>query len=151
MVAVFLELTPYIIVSVSVLEKLGISFSILSGSFTNLYAQLQQALGASYRIFELLDINTDLSQPKNPRNLKQVDGHLSIDEVTFFYKDRPFTPTLKDLTLEACPGEVIALVGPSGAGKSTLITLIPRFYDPTKGSIKLVEKTLEYCFSLYVC
>ena len=107
------------------------------GSFTNLYAQLQQALGASYRILELLDINTDLSQPKNPRNLKQVHGNISIDGVTFFYKDRPFTPTLKDITLEACPGEVIALVGPSGAGKSTLITLIPRFYDPTKGSIKL--------------
>ena len=107
------------------------------GSFTNLYAQLQQALGASSRIFEILDIDSDLPKPKRPMQLKHANGAISFDQVTFFYRDRLLSPTLKEVSLEAHPGEVIALVGPSGAGKSTLISLIPRFYDPTQGSIRL--------------
>jgi subfamily B ATP-binding cassette protein MsbA len=107
------------------------------GSFASLYTQLQQALGASHRILELLDTGTDLPEPDRAQVLKDVSGHISFRRVTFFYKDRMTTPILKDVSLEGYPGEAVALVGPSGAGKSTLVTLIPRFYDPTQGSIRL--------------
>ena len=107
------------------------------GSFTGLYAQLQEALGASRRIFELLDTGTDLPAPASPRQLDRVAGRVTFDRVGFSYGDRGEELVLDGVELEANPGEVVALVGPSGAGKSTLVTLIPRFYDPTVGAILL--------------
>jgi ATP-binding cassette, subfamily B, bacterial MsbA len=107
------------------------------GGFTGLYSQLQEAIGASKRIFELLDTTSDLPETTSPQTLEQVSGHVSFDDVSFRYGDRGEDWVLRGLRLEAKPGEVIALVGPSGAGKSTLITLIPRFYDPVEGRILL--------------
>lgn len=107
------------------------------GTFTGLYSQLQESLGASKRIFELLDLQSDLAEPAKPQKLHQVRGHVIFEHVSFCYGDRGETWVLQDLSLEAHPGEIIALVGPSGAGKSTLITLIPRFYDPSQGRILL--------------
>ncbi len=62
-----------------------------------------------------------------------MKGGVTFERVTFSYI--PGKPVLKDVTLEALPGETIALVGPSGAGKSTLVNLIPRFYRPDSGRI----------------
>lgn len=107
------------------------------GSFTGLYSQLQEALGASRRIFELLDTASDLPQAAAPKVLIGALGRVQFDNVAFRYGDRGDALVLKGVTLEANPGEVVALVGPSGAGKSTLISLIPRFYDPTEGVIRV--------------
>jgi ATP-binding cassette, subfamily B, bacterial MsbA len=107
------------------------------GGFTGLYSQLQEAIGASRRIFELLDTTSDLPEAATPKTLGQVSGRLSFENVSFRYGDRGEDWVLRAISLEAKPGEVIALVGPSGAGKSTLITLIPRFYDPVEGRILL--------------
>jgi ATP-binding cassette, subfamily B, bacterial MsbA len=107
------------------------------GGFTGLYSQLQEAIGASKRIFELLDTTSDLPEAVSPKTLTNVQGRVSFEHVFFRYGDRGEDWVLRDLSLEARVGEVIALVGPSGAGKSTLITLIPRFYDPTEGRILL--------------
>jgi subfamily B ATP-binding cassette protein MsbA len=107
------------------------------GGFTGLYSQLQEAIGASKRIFELLDTTSDLPETASPKTLEQVSGRVTFEDVSFRYGDRGEDWVLKQLRLEAKPGEVIALVGPSGAGKSTLITLIPRFYDPVEGRILL--------------
>ncbi len=104
-------------------------------SFTGLYSQFQEALGASSRIFELLDTKTDLTEPSTPAKLEQVAGRVTFERVSFRYGDRGDSDILSDISLEARPGEVIALVGPSGAGKSTLVSLIPRFYDATEGRI----------------
>ena len=105
------------------------------GSFTGLYSQFQEALGASSRIFELLDEHTDLPETNTPRPLEHVQGGVKFDQVGFRYGDRGEANILSNINLEVQPGEVIALVGPSGAGKSTLVTLLPRFYDVTEGRI----------------
>lgn len=105
------------------------------GSLTGLYSQFQEALGASKRIFELLDTKSDLTEGE--RTLGQAQGCISFEHVSFRYGDRGDELVLNDINLEARPGEVVALVGPSGAGKSTLVTLIPRFYDPSSGVIRM--------------
>ncbi len=106
------------------------------GTFTGLYSQFQEALGASKRIFDLLDEVSDLPEPAKPVVLKDVRGKLSFENVSFRYDQRD-ADVLKNITLEVQPGETVALVGPSGAGKTTLVSLIPRFYDPTAGTIRL--------------
>lgn len=105
------------------------------GAFSGLFSQFQEALGASSRIFELLDEKSDLPEPANPLKLGSVRGEVRFEQVSFGYGERGVV--LEDVSLAAQPGEVVALVGPSGAGKSTLISLIPRFYDPTAGRILL--------------
>lgn len=107
------------------------------GTFTGLWAQLQEAIGASRRIFELLDERSDLPEPRTPRALDQVRGQVAFEQVAFRYAGRGDELVLDGIDLVADPGETIALVGPSGAGKSTLVSLVPRFYDPVAGRVLL--------------
>ena len=107
------------------------------GNFTSLYSQLQESFGASRRIFELLDEQSDLGEKDAPTRLEAVRGRVQFEGVDFRYGDRGEDWVLQGVGLEARPGEVVALVGPSGAGKSTLVSLIPRFYDPSEGRILL--------------
>lgn len=107
------------------------------GTFTGLWAQLQEAIGASRRIFELLDERTDLPEPEVPRPLPEVRGRVAFEGVSFRYPGRDTDLVLEQVDLVAQPGETIALVGPSGAGKSTLVGLVPRFYDPSAGRVTL--------------
>jgi subfamily B ATP-binding cassette protein MsbA len=100
--------------------------------FTGLFSQFQEALGASSRIFELLDERSELAEPEHPAQPSPT-GLVSLDQVRFSYGDRG--EVLGGVSLKAYPGQVVALVGPSGAGKTTLVSLIPRFYDVTAGSI----------------
>jgi ATP-binding cassette, subfamily B, bacterial MsbA len=105
------------------------------GQFSGLWTGLQEALGATQRLFEILDTQSDIADIPGALKLPRVDGRITFDHVTFAYKDDPETPILIDVDLEANPGEVLALVGPSGAGKTTLVNLIPRFFDPSAGSV----------------
>ncbi len=105
------------------------------GTFTGLYSQIQEAIGASKRIFELLDTSSDLPEPSAPRPWRDVRGEVRLEGVRFRYGDRGDDWILDGVDLHARPGEVVALVGPSGAGKTTLVTLIPRFYDPQEGRV----------------
>ena len=105
------------------------------GGMTELYGQFNQAIGATRRVFELLDTKPDIKDPDNPEPLDKVEGRVQLADVHFTYPDERSLPVLKGVTIEANPGEIIALVGPSGAGKSTLVALIPRFYDVSSGAI----------------
>jgi subfamily B ATP-binding cassette protein MsbA len=105
------------------------------GGMSELYGQFQQAIGATRRVFELLDTTPDIRDPESPIPLEDVTGRVEFRDVYFAYPDERELPVLKGVSIDARSGEVIALVGPSGAGKSTLVALIPRFYDVTSGEI----------------
>ena len=105
------------------------------GSFSSLWTSLQEALGATRRLFEILDTQSDILETPDAIPLPSVVGRITFDQVTFAYHDDPEHPILCDVSLESLPGEVLALVGPSGAGKTTLVNLIPRFFDASSGRV----------------
>jgi len=87
------------------------------------------------RVFEILDTKPTVSDAPDATDLTFSTGALTFDAVSFAYEKGE--PVLQDVTLSILPGEIVALVGPSGAGKSTMFNLIPRFYDPTEGTVFL--------------
>lgn len=103
------------------------------GTFTGLYAQLQEALGASKRIFELIDEPPEVASSAVASSPPGA-GTITFEDVSFAYAERTGR-VLRDINLDVMPGEVVALVGPSGAGKTTLVQLVPRFYDATAGRV----------------
>jgi ATP-binding cassette, subfamily B, bacterial MsbA len=119
------ELIGFLIYGMTV----GMSF----GALTNLYTSFQEALGATRRVFQLLDEQPGVQDAPDAKGLDSVAGHITFEGVHFRYEDRQ--EVLHDIHLDIAPGEIIALVGPSGAGKSTIFNLIPRFYDVTGGSL----------------
>jgi subfamily B ATP-binding cassette protein MsbA len=104
------------------------------GTFTGLYSQLQEALGASRRIFELLGEPPEVHDPPHPTTPPSREGSVRFEHVSFSYSGRD-TGVLHDIDLSIAPGEVVALVGPSGSGKTTITQLIPRFYDVDTGRV----------------
>jgi len=103
------------------------------GSFGGLYGQVQAALGATERVFELLDVIPEIAEAPDAQTLPPIAGRVAFEDVSFEYDPRQ--PVLRHVSLEAEPGQVVALVGPSGAGKTTMANLIPRFFDPSAGQI----------------
>ncbi|NLO05871.1 MAG: ABC transporter ATP-binding protein [candidate division WS1 bacterium] len=97
--------------------------------------QIQVAMAAIERIFELFDTAPDIQERRVPVILHRCVGEVEFDHVYFSYD--PNEDVLQDICLTSQPGTVTALVGRSGSGKSTLINLIPRFYDPTRGRVLL--------------
>jgi subfamily B ATP-binding cassette protein MsbA len=111
----------------------GLTVAGALGSLVGLYTSVQEALGATKRIFQILDTQPDIVDAPNATTLPRVEGRITFKDVTFSYDARQ--DVLHGINLEIAPGEILALVGPSGAGKSTIFNLIPRFYDPTVGSV----------------
>jgi ATP-binding cassette, subfamily B, multidrug efflux pump len=98
-------------------------------------AAITQAAAAGERIFEILDTESEVQDAPDAVPLPPVRGHVRFEHVSFAYFRRH--RVLADVTFEALPGQVIALLGATGSGKSTIINLIPRFYDPTEGRITI--------------
>jgi ABC-type multidrug transport system fused ATPase/permease subunit len=96
---------------------------------------IAQATVGLERIQAVLDADERLPRAANPRVLERVDGRIAFDHVSFGYD--PGRLVLNDLSFTIEPGQLVGLVGPSGSGKSTLVSLIPRFYDPSAGSVTL--------------
>jgi len=112
------------------------------GGIAELYAQIQKAVGATERVFELLDetpekINSDYNQ-----FTEKLKGIVSFKNVSFYYPSRPEVQVLKDVNFTASFGQKIAIVGPSGAGKSTISSLLLRFYDIESGVILIDGKNI---------
>ncbi|HKP11034.1 MAG TPA: ABC transporter transmembrane domain-containing protein [Blastocatellia bacterium] len=105
------------------------------GGLSEVYAQFNEAIGATRRIFELLDTKPAIADGENAQPLTEVRGHVQLRDVHFSYPDERNAPVLSGINIDAKSGQIIALVGPSGAGKTTLISLIPRFYDVAAGAI----------------
>jgi ATP-binding cassette subfamily B multidrug efflux pump len=104
---------------------------------SNLYNTLQAALAGAERVFEILDTpcETDGAGEASAIALPVVRGDVRFDHVTFGY--RPGTTVITDMSLEAKPGQMVALVGPTGAGKTTIINLLTRFYEIESGTISI--------------
>ena len=116
----------------------------VAGSFAgliNLYSQFQEALGATKRVFQLLDTAPSIGDSSAAKELANVNGGISMRDLSFSYEEGNEVLSCVNLDIEA--GEIIALVGPSGAGKSTLFNLIPRFYDPDAGAITVDGQDLR--------
>lgn len=106
------------------------------GQLGFIIAQMSQASASATRIFEILDAKNELIEAEGAPDLPPVKGQVTFDHVTFRYlgSDRP---VLNDVSFTAEPGQTIALLGMTGSGKSTIINLIPRFYDPSEGSVMI--------------
>jgi subfamily B ATP-binding cassette protein MsbA len=100
------------------------------------YQQFQYAQGASTQVFAYLDLQQEQSEKSGAASLPPFAREIEFDDVCFSYGDETAV-ILQDIRLRARKGEVVALVGSSGAGKTTLANLLPRFYEPTSGSIRV--------------
>ena len=98
--------------------------------------RIQESSAAGDRIFEIIDTKPTIKNSPNPLIVNDFNNSILFDHINFHYEDAEEL-VLTDINFEVKRGEIIALVGPSGGGKSTLVDLIPRFYDPTNGRIKL--------------
>ena len=102
---------------------------------SSLYGQFREAIGSVQRVFEILDTPPGVADAPNAAQLPAIQGAINFTHVSFGYDAN--TAVINDISLAVAPGEIVALVGPSGAGKSTLFNLIPRFYDPTQGTVTI--------------
>lgn len=122
------ELTSFVFYTLMVAGAVGALAELLGG--------LQSTIGATARLFEILDTPPEIADPADPVRDPGLRGALRFRGVSFTYRDRE-VPVVQDIDLSVEPGEVCALVGPSGSGKTTLGRLVLRFWDPSEGSIEL--------------
>jgi ATP-binding cassette subfamily B protein AbcA/BmrA len=108
-------------------------------SFAMFFTQLQKAKGATERIIEILD--QPLEEGQDGIEMDISNQPISIENVSFSYSEEE--PVLQNITLEAQPGQMIALAGPSGSGKTTMFGLLERFYEPTTGEIRIGDTSIN--------
>jgi len=102
---------------------------------TQVYNLIQSALAGAERVFEVLDTEPEIKNDPDAQVVQDIAGHVEFDNVSFGYL--PDQTVVRDITLEAQSGQVVAIVGPTGAGKTTLVNLLSRFYDVREGSIRI--------------
>lgn len=103
-------------------------------ALSGVHNSIQEGLAAAQRIFALLDLDPAIKDRPGARELPPLSREIVYDRVTFAYDD---CPVLEDVSLTVRKGEIVALVGPSGAGKTTLLSLLPRFYEVSRGAIRI--------------
>ncbi|MEM9490001.1 MAG: ABC transporter transmembrane domain-containing protein, partial [Myxococcota bacterium] len=106
------------------------------GNVASMWSSLQRAVGATDRLFSIVDTIPDIRDPDDARSLPDGRGAVHFDHIEFHYPSRPDKPVFRDIDLRIAPGEVVALVGPFGSGKTTLTALLLRFYDVLAGAVR---------------
>ncbi len=117
------------------------------GGIAELYAQIQKAIGATERVFELLEESPEQINTAEATHQQKINGDVNFKNVTFSYPSRKEIKVLKGVNFTAKFGQKIAIVGPSGVGKSTIASLLLRFYDIDGGTIEIDGKNI-YDFDL---
>jgi ABC transporter fused permease/ATP-binding protein len=113
------------------------------GGIAELYAQIQKAIGATERVFELLEETPEkINSTQNSHSIQKIQGNVTFKNVGFHYPSRKEMKVLKDVNFTANFGQKIAIVGPSGVGKSTIASLLLRFYDIDNGEILVDGKNI---------
>jgi ABC-type multidrug transport system fused ATPase/permease subunit len=130
------ELISFVLYSTFV----GASF----GGVAELYAQIQKAIGATERVFELMDETPENINTIEKKNIVKIRGDVAFQNVAFSYPSRKEIKVLRDVSFTAGYGQKIALVGPSGVGKSTSASLLLRFYDIDSGNILIDGKHISH-------
>jgi ABC-type multidrug transport system fused ATPase/permease subunit len=100
-----------------------------------------RAISSGQRLFEVLDARSPVAEQSDAREMVRAQGHVRFDEVSFSYDTR--LPALKHVTIDAAPGQIIAILGAPGSGKSTIVNLLPRFYDVTEGQITIDDQDIR--------
>ncbi|MGC4090060.1 MAG: ABC transporter ATP-binding protein [Polyangiaceae bacterium] len=108
-------------------------FSGQISSMAGIINTLQQSLTGARRVFEVLDAPLEVASPARPREIATLRGHVRFEHVSFAYEAGD--EVLRDIDFEVAPGRCVAILGLTGAGKSTLLSLIPRFYDASRGRV----------------
>ena len=130
------------------IEELATLYALLAGTLdsirklSSVYGELKRSSAASERIFTVLSQETLVPDPQVPRALNRHSRDIQFENVSFAYQSestdhKAHPPALKNIDLTIQAGEIVAVIGENGSGKSTLINLLPRFYDPDQGCVKI--------------
>lgn len=111
-------------------------------AISNAYANVQRGLVSGQRIFDILDVESEIKEIDNPVKLQSFEHSIRFKDVYFAYGNEP---VLKGINFEVPKGKMVAIVGPSGAGKSTIADLLPRFWDVSKGAVEIDGIDIRSC------